>query len=266
MHDTLHSLHKTPRMPLQIIFAGPYSAPVGKHFPPHQHTSWEVVYYRSGRIPCPVGNEHFESQPGMLLLTPPYMIHAEYAVEAYSNFFIAINAPARHPWPRMLLDDERHTFGNLCAAIVDEWTGQGYDREEMLSLLVNQLDILLLRTRTQPWHSEAERIVREAERLMTEHFTDSLTIRNIAKELGVSTSYLRAQFVRLRGHPPLAHLHTVRLQQALLLLRNSDASLEVIARVCGYDSASHLSRYVKRATGKSPGSLRSEKPRRDEEE
>jgi hypothetical protein len=30
MHDTPHSLHKTPRMPLQIIVAGPYSAPKGK--------------------------------------------------------------------------------------------------------------------------------------------------------------------------------------------------------------------------------------------
>lgn len=265
MHDTLHSLHKTPRLPLQIIFAGPYSAPAGKHFTPHQHTSWEAVYYRSGRIPCLVGNEQFESQPGMLLLTPPYVVHAEYASTAYSNFFIAINAPTRHPWPRMLLDDERRTFGNLCAVIVDEWTNQGYDREEMLSLLVNQLDILLLRTQAQPRHSEAMHIVREAERLMAEHFTSPLTIMSIARELGVSTSYLRAQFVLLRGHPPLAHLHTIRLQQALLLLRNSDASLEVIARVCGYDSASHLSRYVKRATGKSPGSLRGERLRGDEE-
>jgi hypothetical protein len=78
----------------------------------------------SGRIPCPVGNEQFESQPGMLLLTPPDVVHAE-------------------------------------------------------------LDILLLRTQEQPWQSEAIRIVREAERLMAEHFTSPLTIMGIARELPV---------------------------------------------------------------------------------
>jgi AraC-like DNA-binding protein len=130
------------------------------------------------------------------------------------------------------------------------------EREEMTALLLEQLDILLRRAREQVHLSEIERLVGEAERLLQRRSSGPVTIQQIAGELGVSSSSLRAQFVRLRGQTPSAHLQSVRVQHALALLRNSSAPLQAIAHACGYDSASHLSRHVKRATGTSPGALR----------
>jgi transcriptional regulator GlxA family with amidase domain len=54
----------------------------------------------------------------------------------------------------------------------------------------------------------------------------------------------------------MSHLQAVRARRAISLLHNSTLTLEAIASMCGYDSASHLSRMVKRSTGKSPGTLR----------
>jgi transcriptional regulator GlxA family with amidase domain len=51
-------------------------------------------------------------------------------------------------------------------------------------------------------------------------------------------------------------LQEIRVRHALNLLRTSDITIEAVALQCGYDSASHLSRHIKRATGKTPGSLR----------
>ena len=50
------------------------------------------------------------------------------------------------------------------------------------------------------------------------------------------------------------------MRHALGLLRGSTLPLESVARQCGYDSASHLSRSVKAATGKT---IWSEKVRGD---
>jgi transcriptional regulator GlxA family with amidase domain len=72
---------------------------------------------------------------------------------------------------------------------------------------------------------------------------------------------LRAYFARLRGCSPLAYVQKVRLQHAWMFLTTSDITLDRIAELSGYDSASHLSRHVKRACGKSPGSLRHDKQR-----
>ena len=46
------------------------------------------------------------------------------------------------------------------------------------------------------------------------------------------------------------------MRRAVSLLHSSTLTLEAIASMCAYDSASHLSRMVKRAAGKSPGALR----------
>ena len=56
--------------------------------------------------------------------------------------------------------------------------------------------------------------------------------------------------------PPRAHLAALRLRFALGQLRTSTLTLESVARLAGYSSASHLSRHVRSATGVSPGELR----------
>jgi transcriptional regulator GlxA family with amidase domain len=128
----------------------------------------------------------------------------------------------------------------------------------MLSLLLGQIDILLRRAYVQRRLSPRERLVRDAERWLEERFAERVVLKDLASEVGVSPSYLSAQFMRLRGRTPMAYLQELRVQHALMLVRNSNLGLETIASLCGYDSASHLSRHVKRATGKSPGSFRSE--------
>jgi AraC-like DNA-binding protein len=256
MHETSQYLHKSPRTPLRLLAAGSHEATQGQHFPAHCHVSWELVYYRSGHIHCPVGDEMYESQPGMFLLTPPHIRHAEYAETAYSNYFIAIEASADQAWPRMCMDTPEHVFGNLCAALVREWNRPDIDQEVMLASLVNQLDILLRRVQKEPHISEEERLVRSVEQLLRERFSRPLRIGDIAQEVGVSCSHLRSQFTRLRGQSPLSYLQDIRVQHAITLLRTSSSSLSTIAVLCGYDSASHLSRHIKRVSGKSPGALR----------
>jgi AraC-like DNA-binding protein len=257
MHDLPEHLHKTLRPWLSFDIAGPHDQPKGKDFPPHQHSTWELVYYRSGHIQCLIGADLYECRPGVFLLTPPGVVHTEYAWTAYSNFWIQIHAPADYPWPRICLDDAEHNFERVCAALARESSRQAPGREEMLQLLLNQLAILIERTQERQLLSEAERLVRAAEQLIEERFAARITIQEIAREVGIAPSSLRAQFMSLRGKSPMAHLQTRRVQHALALLRNSSLTLEAVASLSGYDSASHLSRYVKRATGKSPGALRS---------
>ena len=256
MHKLPDGLHKTPEARLRLVNAGPHEAPPGKDYPPHRHVSWELVYYRSGSIDSVVGQEVIPGQPAVLLAIPPGVVHAERARTAYSNFWIQVEAPQQEPWQRVCYDDEHATMGHVCAALVREWRGREQDREKMLALLLEELDILMRRAPEQVQLSEGERLVREAERLLEERSSGPVRIKDIAAEVCVSPSFLRAQFIRFRGRSPMDHLQGVRVQHALGLIRCSNAPLEAIAGACGYDSASHLSRHVKRATGKSPGSLR----------
>ena len=91
---------------------------------------------------------------------------------------------------------------------------------------------------------------------MESRYAQSISVEEVAQHVGMSPSRLRAHFVRLRGRSPQATLQAIRLRQATDLIRHSSLKLEAIADLCGYHSASHLSRYIRRETGKSPGRLR----------
>lgn len=243
-------------MTFVIEYAGIYSAPRGRDFPSHRHTIWELVLYRRGNIRAPLGEKIYQARPGILLATPPGVYHAEIADTDYENVFVSIHAPRETQWPECSFDDERGTLSFLMSTMVDEWHQRQPQRETILELLLQQLNIYLQRNTKREEISSDESIVRQAETLFHQNWNRSLLMSDVARQIGVAPSTLRALFARRRGQSPQASLHQIRLQHALALLRDSTATIESIAQSCGFDSASHLSRHIKRATGKSPGKLR----------
>lgn len=243
-------------MELQLVGAGQHEAERGRDFPLHVHPMWEVVLYRTGSIQAVVGATSYHTVPSMVVVTPPGIPHAEYARTAYANYYLGIQAPADVPWPDTCMDDaDQHLF-HLCRSLVTEWHTQLTDRATMLSLLLQQLDVLLRRAASASSPNASEALVTNAERYMQEHAHRSLRIGEIAATLGVSSSTLRHHFLRVRGDAPMVVLQRLRAQRASELLRTSDLTLEAIARFCGYDSASHLSRQVKKFIGIRPGMIR----------
>ncbi|GCE29860.1 hypothetical protein KDA_53440 [Dictyobacter alpinus] len=243
-------------MNLQLTNAGSYEAPQGKDFPMHIHTEWEIVCYCTGTIQTVLDTDIYETAPGILVLTPPGIAHAEYARTGYRCYYLGVIAPAHHPWPRICLDDAELSLTHLCRKLIREWHTHYSDRAIMLDLLLQQLDLLLMRAAISAPSGTAEKLVAAAERYMQEQYHRPLTISEIALALGISPATLRRHVMRLHGCAPAMLLQRIRVRHACDLLRTSDLTLEAIARLCGYDSASHLSRQVKNLTGKAPGALR----------
>ncbi|GAB3430061.1 helix-turn-helix domain-containing protein [Flindersiella endophytica] len=247
-------MHKSPK----LLSAGVHTAGPGKDFPSHAHTSWELVYYVRGRITCPIGDETYSATPGTVLLTPPRTWHAELSRTGYVNRFLQVSAPAGWPWPRLCFDDGERSLGRVFDALVREINQPGPDCAELCGLLMGELDLRLRRAAAAGASpvTDAEQLVGQAERLFEERFAARVRIAEVAAELGLSASSLRAYFVRYRGMSPRAALQGVRLRHALGYIRNSTLTLQAIAELTGYDSVSHLSRHVKAATGSAPGALR----------
>ena len=194
----------------------------------------------------------------MLLVIPPGKVHGEIAQQPWSCYYVLLEGLGPADWPLLTQDTAGGQLGQVCGALVQEWRSQQRERELMLSLLLGQLGVLLRRSRHASLPSAAERHVREFERVLEERFVERVTIAELAREVRVSGSYLRAQFVRLRGQTPSERLQQLRAQQARAMIQSSDHGLEVIAELCGYASASHLSYHIKRATGQRPGAFRTQ--------
>lgn len=259
MHTLTTTMHRSLEM--RLIGIGMWSAPTGRDFPQHVHTCWEVHYYRVGNIVAVINGREYPARPGVITVVPPGVRHGEIAHTDYENYWIRIDAPSEYSWPLVTVDDENASIGQTARSLLRENQFPAVGMDEMQQLLLAQLDIQLLRMREQVSLSRAERLVREAEWTIHERINQPLSIEEIAVTLGVSTSRLRAAFAECRSESPLAVLHRIRADHAVRIIRStssSAASLEAIAYSCGYDSASHLSRHVRRRTGMSPGQLRAE--------
>ncbi len=241
---------------VNLLGAGSYKAPKGKNYPPHRHYEWEIVYYQAGFIESTVGDEVFKTRPGLVLFTPPGVAHCEIALTDYANHWLSLKVNGSPPWARFCYDDRERNLERLFGLIIQERNGQATRREQMLELLVKQLCLTLERVFSTGQTSEGEKMAAAASRLIEQQYTAPLTITKVAGQLGISPAYLRQLFARYRGSNPLAYLQSLRLQHALQLIKNSNLTLEAVARLSGYDSASHLSRHVKRETGQTPGELR----------
>lgn len=262
MHKTAGELHKSPDYPslsksdLQLSTVSTYTAGPQQNFPVHQHDAWELIYYRAGYIRCVVAGQTFDTQPGMLLVIPPKTPHFDLALTAYKQIYVHLQCGAVPAWLQLYRDDQERSLSALFTGLRREWRGCAPDRTEMLTLLLRQLDITLRRKSCEPEPTAAEQLVQSAERLFEERLSLSPSVKEIAAEVGVSTSSLRAYFVKLRGYSPKVYLQGLQQRRALELIGNSNLSLEAIAELCGYYSVSHLSRYIKRDTGRTPGAFR----------
>lgn len=257
MYVSLNSLHETFKHLVQIICAGMYSAPKGKDFPLHTHEFCELHYYLAGHIKIHVNGKPVEVHPGMAVLVPPKVVHGEEALTAYANYYMLIRIPDDLRVPYVIYDDPERSLMCVCAACSRELRLQSdLYQDTMLQALAIQLTILLRRAHLNSQLDEAERLLRGVEQYFEKNFAAPITVEQVASELNVSASYLRRLFKTHRGETPRECLQRVRLRHALARLYTSNLTLEAIADACGYDSASHLSRHVRQALGKSPGELR----------
>ena len=256
MHDSAPGMRDSQPTGLSILAAGRYRNDQGVDKVLHTHPTWEVVYYLEGRIGCRVGDRVPEVWPGVLLVVPPQVVHGEVAAEPWACYYLQLRGVMRGVWPSVVHEGAGEALGHTVRAMVDEWRSSQEHREQMLALLLGQLDILLRRSRQRRVATAAEVHVREFERHLEERSAERLAMPELAREVGVSYSYLRGHFVRLRGLTPTQRLHQLRCHQAIDIIRTSDLSLELVAESCGFASASHLSHHVLRATGKRPGAFR----------
>jgi AraC-like DNA-binding protein len=101
-----------------------------------------------------------------------------------------------------------------------------------------------------------DRRVGHALALMHERPADGWSVDSLGHAVGLSRSALHERFLSLVGQPPMQYLADWRIQCAASLLRESDASVLMVAQDVGYDSEAAFSRAFKRMVGQPPAAWR----------
>ena len=154
--------------------------------------------------------------------------------------------------------------GALPALLDDEIARDEPGQSVVLDRLLDLLLIDALRTwfsrpgaEAPAWYrAMGDPVVGQALRLLQNEPAHPWTVAALAGRTGVSRAGLARRFTELVGEPPMAYLTGWRLAVAADLLRETDATVEAVARQVGYSQAFAFSTAFKRVRGVSPQEYR----------
>ncbi|AIQ51003.1 helix-turn-helix domain-containing protein [Paenibacillus sp. FSL R7-0331] len=88
---------------------------------------------------------------------------------------------------------------------------------------------------------------------MQEHYMESITVKQLAEQAGVSLWQFTPLFQKLTGRKPLDYLTELRISRSKQLLLESAEPLREIARLSGFSDEYYFSRRFRQKTGVTPG-------------
>lgn len=152
----------------------------------------------------------------------------------------------------------------LTGEVAKQGPAQGVVLDRLLDLLlISVLRVWLDRPESEApaWYrAHTHPVAGEVLRLFHEAPANDWTLARVAAEVGVSRATLAECFRHAVGTPPMTYLTEWRLALAADLLRQSDVTLNAVARQVGYGSGFALSSAFKRVYGISPQEHRGTAP------
>lgn len=88
------------------------------------------------------------------------------------------------------------------------------------------------------------------------NFDNSFSLEELASRAGLNPSYFSRLFREKAGIPLFEYINRLRIERAVLLLKNSSMTVLEIAVTVGYNNVSFFNRYFRKLKGCSPGEYR----------
>lgn len=130
---------------------------------------------------------------------------------------------------------------------------------ELLTLLLQQLFILLHRQLTQEHHRKDTYLNTEMElalQYFNDHYNTDISIEEYASSRGMSVSWFIRNFKQYTHSTPMQYLLERRMTNAQMLLETTNYNITEIGTIVGYDNPLYFSRIFRKQKGMSPSEYR----------
>ena len=173
----------------------------------------------------------------------------EVALVGAENYLLA---PDNMSTPISSVDTNLELLGYRGAAMLDDLMHDRSVPEEPLRVPAAGL---IVRKSSDLMAVEHKGVARSL-RFIIEHCHEPISVKDLVSVAAMSRRGLHKAFIEHLGRTPGDELHRVRIERARTLLAESDHKMEVLARMCGYQSANSFCVAFKQATGMSPKAYR----------
>lgn len=236
----------------------------GFFFRGEAHPMLELTYVDKGCIHSVAGGQDLLLEQGDMAIYGPEQWHMQYAEQDCAPSYITITFDLEGDSLLRLLDRKFRT-PQRAVAILQQMLRER-DREDpyagdMLLCLLGQLLLTVLREadggepaplRTANAIRSENDMVGRAQRFISEHVREKLNVPMVAREVGVSPSYLTALFHKNLQISPGEYIRRAKLQESKLMIREGRMNFTEIAQLLQYSTVHHFSRQFKDKFGITP--------------
>lgn len=128
--------------------------------------------------------------------------------------------------------------------------------QEALFQVLEDLQRTYIRELLQQHEGDMVRPVRQAKQYIQNHFSEPITQEEVSSAVGLSSTYFSALFKKEEGEGFAKYLTGVRMEQAKILLRESNFPVSEVCRRVGYNDLKHFTHNFEKATGLKPAAYR----------
>lgn len=242
-------------------------------FLPHWHDRMELILVERGSIEFYLDEVPSVLGAGELGIIPPQVLHGGicrepetlyhtlmFEVERFENGtgasekWLRSLAQGKLSFPDVTGHPEAVERAHCLAECLHDPEGSALEAVGLLYILLGTLCRLSTPcSRTAPARTESLRSVLD---YIDVHFSEPLTVRDIARAFSYNETYFCRRFKKATGLTVMEYIRILRLEQAEKLLKTENCEIRDIAWRCGFPDESYFSRAFKAHYGRTPREFR----------
>lgn len=236
----------------------------GFFFRGESHSMLELTYVDKGSIHSVADGQDLVLEQGDMAIYGPDQWHMQYADPDCAPSYITVTFDLSGNDLENLLNRKFRTpqkaVSLLQQMLRERDTNDAYSGDMVLCLL-NQLLLTVLREeagsagaplRTANAINNENEVVGHAQRFIGENIRQKLSVPAVAREVGVSPSYLTALFHKNLQISPGEYIRRAKLQESKVMIREGKMNFTEIAQLLQYSTVHHFSRQFKEKFGITP--------------
>lgn len=139
---------------------------------------------------------------------------------------------------------EFETFCASCGKVDELFEGLKSLQRMYLEEIIKQRD------------TDTVRPIRMAKQYIQNHYNEPITQEEVSNAVGLSAAYFSVLFKKVEGEGFAKYLINVRMEQAKILLRESNIPVSKVCQQVGYNDLKHFTHTFEKATGVKPATYR----------
>lgn len=238
---------------------------------PHTHSFCEFFYITDGEGYFSLNDQRYPVRKNHFIVVNPHIVHTESTKENQSLSYIVLGIENLEfefektddaGYSHCIFDFSKPTneIRSILNLMVEETRKKRSDYQEILGHYLKALLLKIKRTTNYKSHSLPSSVISSdclyLKKYITENYSQNITLDSLATLMHRNKFYISHAFSKAFGISPMHYLNEIRIIVAKSLLTTSDFSIQQVAEMVGFSSATYFSQTFKKNTGLSPRDFR----------